>query len=98
MPDSTRYHTAKRVTLVNAALNTILSLFKIIVGYFGHSFALLTDGIHSLSDLLSDALVLFAAKIGGKMPDKDHPYGHQRIETIASMIIAIFLLIVGGLI
>lgn len=95
MSDSKRYDVAKKVTIVNAVLNSILALFKIIVGYFGHSYTLLTDGIHSLSDLISDALVLIAAKIGGQIPDKEHPYGHQRIETIAAMIIAIILLIVG---
>ncbi len=98
MSNPLRYETAKRVTIVNAILNTVLALFKIIVGWLGHSFALLTDGIHSLSDLISDALVLVAAKIGGRVPDKDHPYGHQRIETIASMVISLLLLIVGGLI
>ena len=91
-----RYQTARRVTIVNAATNTLLAFFKIIVGFFGRSHALLADGIHSLSDLISDALILIAAKLGGKMPDKDHPYGHQRIETLAALIIAIFLLIVGG--
>jgi cation diffusion facilitator family transporter len=91
-----RYQTAKRVTVVNAVINTLLAVFKIIVGYFGRSHALMADGIHSLSDLISDALVLIAAKAGGKIPDKDHPYGHGRIETLAAMIIAIMLLIVGG--
>ncbi len=91
-----RYQTARRVTIVNAATNTLLAFFKIIVGFFARSHALLADGIHSLSDLISDALILIAAKLGGKMPDKDHPYGHQRIETLAALIIAIFLLIVGG--
>lgn len=96
MTDQPRYQTVKRVTWVNAALNTILALFKIIVGYFGHSQALTTDGVHSLSDLISDGLVLIATKMGGRIPDKEHPYGHQRIETIAVMIIAVILLIVGA--
>ena len=80
-----RYQTARRVTIVNAATNTLLAFFKIIVGFFARSHALLADGIHSLSDLISDALILIAAKLGGKMPDKDHPYGHQRIETLAAI-------------
>lgn len=96
MASPQRYETAKRVTIVNGTTNTVLAFFKIIVGYLGHSHALLADGIHSLSDLISDALVLIAAKIGGKMPDADHPYGHQRVETLAAMIIAILLLVVGG--
>lgn len=96
MASSERYKTAKRVTAVNAVSNTLLAFFKIIVGHLGHSQALLTDGIHSLSDLISDTLVLVAAKVGGKMPDEDHPYGHQRIETLAAILIAILLLVVGG--
>ncbi len=90
-----RYQTAKRVTIVNAISNTFLALLKIIIGYFANSHALIADGLHSLSDLISDALVLIAAKAGGKVPDADHPYGHQRIETLAAIIIAILLLIVG---
>ncbi len=96
MANSERYDIAKKVTAVNAVTNIFLAFFKIIAGYFGHSYALLTDGIHSFSDLISDALVLIAARIGGRMPDQDHPYGHQRIETLAAMIIAVLLLIVGA--
>lgn len=90
-----RYQTAKRVTIVNAISNTFLALLKIIIGYLANSHALIADGLHSLSDLISDALVLIAAKAGGKVPDADHPYGHQRIETLAAIIIAILLLLVG---
>lgn len=91
-----RYETAKRVTIVNATTNILLATFKTVTGYVGHSHALLADGIHSFSDLISDGLVLAAAKIGGKTPDADHPYGHQRVETLAAMIIAVLLLAVGG--
>lgn len=96
MGNPKRYQTAKRTTGINAVTNTLLAFLKIIAGFLGHSHALLTDGIHSLSDLISDALVLIAAKAGGKMPDKQHPYGHQRIETLAAIIIALLLLMVGG--
>ncbi len=91
-----RYETAKRVTIVNTAMDVTLGFLKIIVGYLAHSHALLADGIHSFSDLIGDSLILIAAKMGGKMPDKDHPYGHKRIETLAAMVIAIILLMVGG--
>jgi cation diffusion facilitator family transporter len=91
-----RYRTTKHVTIVNASSNTLLAFIKIIVGYFARSHALMADGIHSLSDLISDALVLFAAKAGGKVPDANHPYGHQRIETLAAIIIAVLLLLVGA--
>ncbi len=96
MAGALRYQTAKRVTIVNALSNTLLALIKIIIGYVANSHALVADGLHSFSDLVSDALVLIAAKAGGKVPDADHPYGHQRIETLAAIIIAILLLLVGG--
>lgn len=96
MANIQRYETTKRVTIVNAVTNVLLATFKTVTGYLGHSHALLADGIHSFSDLISDGLVLVAAKVGGKMPDADHPYGHQRVETLAAMVIAILLLGVGG--
>lgn len=96
MSANPRYKRAKIVTIVNAATNTLLAVFKIAVGWVGHSHALVADGIHSFSDLITDALVLIAAKMGGKDPDQSHPYGHQRFETIGAIIIAIILLAVGG--
>ncbi len=92
MPKQARYKAALRATIVNSSTNTLLAIFKIIVGYFGHSQALIADGIHSFSDLITDALVLFAARIGDQMPDKEHPYGHRRVETIAAIIISIVLI------
>lgn len=96
MTSPNRYQTAQRVTVVNSVANVALAFFKVGVGYWGHSQALVVDGIHSFSDLISDALVLIAAKMGGRTPDAEHPYGHQRIETVAAMVIAILLLVVGG--
>ncbi len=98
MTISERYQAAKRTTIVNAITNVGLAGVKIVIGWLSHSQVLLADGIHSLSDLITDALVLVAAKIGGHVPDKEHPYGHQRIETIAAMIIAILLWGVGAFI
>src|SRR3990167_557924 len=95
MNNNTRYNQAKKATIVSAAINTLLGFMKIIVGFLGHSQALVADGVHSFSDLLSDALVLFAAKAGNKSPDADHPYGHRRIETLGSIIIALLLITVG---
>ena len=89
------YSEIKRVTIINGIVNFLLAVFKIIIGYVGQSQALMADGLHSFSDLLSDALVILAAKAGGKRPDKDHPYGHRRIETIAAIAIAIMLTTVG---
>ena len=83
------------VSLINAIVNTLLAIFKIAIGKIGGSQALIADGIHSFSDLLSDALVFFAAKASQHHPDKEHPYGHQRIETIATIVIALILLLVA---
>ncbi len=91
----TYYQETKRVTLVGAIVNLLLAAIKIIIGYSGHSQALVADGLHSLSDLLSDFLVVFAAKIGHKQPDADHPYGHARIETAISVVLGLLLFLVA---
>lgn len=90
-----RYQQAKKATLVSALINTTLAILKVIIGFLGHSQALIADGIHSFSDLLCDAFVLVAAKAGNKEPDSKHPYGHQRIETLAVIVIALLLIGVG---
>lgn len=91
-----RFQVAKHTTYVNVAVNTLLAIFKIFIGWLGHSSALIADGIHSFSDLISDGLVLIASKAGTKHPDEGHPYGHQRIETIAAIIIAFLFLSAGA--
>lgn len=90
------YPIIKKVTLVSVFLNTLLAILKIIVGFVGHSQALIADGIHSFSDLLSDGMVLLAAKLGHQKPDLEHPYGHRRIETLGAILISILLLLVGA--
>lgn len=96
MNSQDRFQVAKRTSYVNATVNTLLAIFKIIVGMVGHSSALIADGIHSFSDLISDGLVLIASKAGTKHPDEGHPYGHQRIETIAAIVIAFLFLSAGA--
>ena len=93
-----RYRESKRVTVVGMFVNSMLAVIKILVGIIGHSSALFADGIHSLSDLLSDFMVLLAAKHAGKVADFDHPYGHERIETLATMALSVMLTVVGVLI
>ncbi len=90
-----RARTIKRVTLTGAALNLVLALLKILVGVTGHSEALVADGIHSLSDLLSDAMVWFAAHHAQEAPDEAHPYGHGRFETAATLGLAALLMLVA---
>lgn len=83
--EQNRYQLTQRVTLVGAVINILLSVSKIGLGYIGQSQSLIADGLHSLSDLLSDAVVLFAAHEGSRKADSKHPYGHARIETAATV-------------
>lgn len=86
----------RQVTIVAALINFFLSVIKIGFGIIGQSTALIADGIHSLSDLLSDTFVLVAIILGSRAADHDHPYGHRRFETIATVVLGIGLLLVGG--
>ncbi|HHR6130957.1 TPA: cation diffusion facilitator family transporter [Providencia alcalifaciens] len=90
-----KFKAAKKSTLISVAVNTLLSIWQIIVGIFSHSSGLIADGIHTLSDLVADFVVLIANKKSHKKPDADHPYGHFRYENGASLILGIILLIVG---
>jgi cation diffusion facilitator family transporter len=91
-----RYDQARRVTLIGAIANFILAVLKVAFGIIGHSQALLADGIHSFSDLVTDFMVLFASKTASQGPDQDHPYGHGRIETMFTVGLSIFLALVGA--
>ncbi len=86
----------RRVTLIGAVANLLLSLGKISGGVVGQSQALIADGVHSLSDLLSDGLVLFAARWGSLDADHNHPYGHARIETLATLGVGLLLIAIGA--
>jgi len=82
----------KRASVVGAAVNVSQTAIKITFGILGQSTALIADGIHSLSDLLSDLLVIIAVRLGSRAADPDHPYGHRRFETIATVILGISLI------
>ena len=90
-----RYRVTRLVTIVGAVVNLFLAVSKIIFGMIGNSHALIVDGIHSFSDLLTDAMVVFAAKHGNQQPDEDHPYGHARIEIAFAAILGGVLIAVG---
>ncbi len=92
---SQRHSITKKVTLIGALTNLILSALQIVFGWLTHSQALLADGIHTLSDLISDFLVLFASAKASEKADNNHPYGHARIETLASVLLGILLMGVG---
>lgn len=89
--DSTRYRAARKSTLISIVVNLLLTLLQIVVGFFGRSQALMADGLHSFSDLLSDFLVLAANRHGNRSADEDHPYGHARIETATTLILGIMM-------
>ena len=83
------------ITLWGAVVNLLLTAGKLCAGIFGRSGAMVADGIHSLSDLLSDAVVLIFTHISSKGKDRDHSFGHGKFETLATLIVSIILLAVG---
>lgn len=94
-PLDARYQDIRKVTLVGAVVDLVLGVAKIIVGVIASSQALIADGIHSLSDLATDFLVLFAAKHAHREADDEHPYGHGRIETVATVVLGVSLVVVA---
>ena len=86
----------RRSVNVSMGVNIVLSLLPIIVGWMANSHSLLVDGFHSFSDLLSDILVLFVARHSIKAADDNHPYGHARLETLATLILGLMLVGIGG--
>lgn len=85
-----------RASYVGAAINVSQTALKIGFGVLWQSSALIADGVHSLSDLLSDFLVIVAVRLGSREADHEHPYGHRRFETIATVILGVSLLVIGG--
>ena len=96
MHQKERYKQAKKVTLIGALVNALLGVIKLIGGIFFHSHALVADGVHSFSDLITDVMVLFASKYGSHDADDTHPYGHQRIETAATLFLSLVLILAGA--
>ena len=101
-PDEDRYSLAERAaaasrsTWVSVGVNFLLTCTQVTAGVLAKSQGLVADGIHSLSDLVADFVVLFAGHHGKKDADEDHPYGHQRFETAASLALGVLLLVVGA--
>ena len=94
-PQKDRYIAIRNVTWVGVIINIVLSFIKLIYGWIGQSQALIADGIHSLSDLLSDGVVLVAAKYSTERADEEHPYGHVRFETVATVVVGLLLIVVA---
>lgn len=87
-----------RVTIAGSIINILLLAFKFAAGILGHSAAMIADAIHSLTDFVTDAIVLIFVRLGSKPTDRDHDYGHGKYETLASAIIGVSLLMVGMMI
>jgi cation diffusion facilitator family transporter len=90
-----RFAAARKSTWISIFINLLLTVMQMLAGFFGKSQSLMADGLHSLADLLSDVLVLFANRHGNKHADANHPYGHARIETAASLILGASLAALG---
>ena len=89
---------AYRASILSIIGNVFLSLFKLIAGIIGHSMAMVSDSVHSISDVFSTIVVMIGIKISNKDIDDDHPYGHERFECVASIILSFMLFCVGILI
>lgn len=87
--------TANRVGIITIVGNIILSLLKLIVGVIAKSHAMISDAIHSASDVFSTFVVMVGIKIASKEPDKEHPYGHERMECVAAILLSVILFITG---
>lgn len=87
--------TAMRVSKVSIIANFILTFFKLIAGVTAHSGAMISDAVHSGSDVFSTVVVIIGVKISNKASDKDHPYGHERLECVAAIVLATILAVTG---
>ncbi|MDP2134778.1 MAG: cation diffusion facilitator family transporter [Sulfuritalea sp.] len=89
--DGSRFREGQRITWVSVGVNLVLTTMQVIVGLVAHSQSLIADAMHTLSDIVADAFVLFANRKGAEAADADHPYGHGRFETAASLVLGLLL-------
>ena len=85
---------AYKVSIVTIIVNLFLTIIKLIAGVFGSSSAMISDAIHSASDVFSTLIVIVGVSISHKKSDKEHPYGHEKFECVAAIILAVLLAIV----
>lgn len=86
---------AVKVSLVSIIGNVVLTVFKLLAGILAHSGAMISDAVHSASDIFSSIIVIIGVKLSAKESDKDHPYGHERFECVAAIVLAVILLVTG---
>ena len=87
----TKKDTAMKISLITIIVNIILSVFKFAAGVIANSAAMISDAVHSASDVVSTVIVMIGIKASQKNSDKEHPYGHERIECIASLLLSVAL-------
>ena len=95
MKEKDREKSIYRVTLAGSAVNVVLLVFKFVAGFLGGSAAMIADAVHSLSDFITDVIVLLFVKLSSKPEDSDHDYGHGKYETLATSLIGLALMFVG---
>ena len=88
-------HTVRRVSYITILLNALLSAGKLAAGLLAHSGAMVSDAVHSASDVFSTVIVLIGVKLSGKASDREHPYGHERMECVAAIVLSVILLVTG---
>ena len=93
--DTASKNTAMHISVVTIIINLILSVFKAIAGIIANSASMVSDSVHSASDVISTVVVMIGIKAASKSSDKNHPYGHERIECIASVILSAALFVTG---
>ena len=86
---------ANRVSFITIAENTVLTIFKLLAGIIAHSNAMISDAIHSASDVFSTIVVIIGVRLAAKDSDKEHPYGHERLECVAAIVLAMVLFLTG---
>ena len=96
MSEAERRQVVMKISRWSIFVNVLLSAMKMIAGVIAHSGAMLSDGVHSLSDVLSTFVVIYGFHISGKEADEEHPYGHERMECVAAIVLSVMLAITGG--
>jgi cation diffusion facilitator family transporter len=94
--DPARFAEGQRITWVSVAVNVVLTAMQMVVGFSAHSMSLVADAMHTLSDIIADGFVLWANRKGAEAADDEHPYGHGRFETAASLVLGLLLTATGA--
>lgn len=93
--EATFQQVVNRVSVITILANAVLSVFKLMAGVIAHSNAMISDAVHSASDVFSTVVVIIGVKLASKESDKEHPYGHERLECVAAIVLAMVLLFTG---